>query len=468
MDNFFTDINSKFFNVFTTNREINYDLLSIINNNIESNINNTATRDEIINWIVGYFNNHPTVLIIDDETGDVEEPDYKKIASDKIRYFVQTGWLNDEEDSNFNITYMVDENAILLLKAMAEITTNRTKQNELYGYVYSIYSSIKNFSIEQAVGITEQIVSMTKQLVSLLRGVNNIVKKYLTALLSNPILTPTEILEKLLIEYNDKVVLITLQNLREHDNPDMYKNQIKEKLDMIYYSSRTKLIDLYIRDKKSGKDSVENISEADMFFRDSFDYVIDTFNNIDELISILNKNNSKYISNARSRTNFLLNDSSRVDGVINNILKNVSEIDFDDFLEGGECEEFNLFDLGNIDESSLYKPRTKSKPIKNVEAEVVEELPQDKLEELALNYFKDNKYSSFSINKYVMESMDGKNRIEAKDLTSESKDEDSLKQFLVLLYSNNSSVEYKVKLDDNLDKYKKYGIMFDNFFIERR
>ncbi len=468
MDNFFTDLNSKFFNVFTTNREINYDLLSIINNNIESNVNNTATRDEIINWIVGYLNNHPPMQIIDDETGAVEEPDYKKIASDKIRYFVQTGWLNDEEDANFNITYMVDENAILLLKSMAEITASRTKQNELYGYVYSIYSSVNNFTIEQAVGITEQIVSMTKQLISLLRGVNNIVKKYLTALLSNPNLTPSEILEKLLIDYNDKVVLKTLQNLREHDNPNMYKNQIKGKLDMIYYDSWQRLVDLYIRDKKSGKQDQENINEAKTFFRESFDYVIDTFNNIDELISVLNKNNSKYVSNAKSRTNFLLNDSGKIDGVINNILKNVSEIDFDDFMEGGECEEFNLFDLGNIDESSLYKARSKAKPVKNVEVEVIDELPQDKLEELALNYFKDNTYSSFAINKYVLESMNGKIKIEAKNLISESKEQDSLKQFLVLLYSNNSSVKYKVKLDNSLEKYKKYGIMFDNFFIERR
>ena len=466
MDNFFTELNPRFFNVFTNNREINYELLSIINNNIEGTINNTATRDEIINWIVGYLNDHPSSVIYDDESGQ-EENDNKKIASDKIRYFVKTGWLSEDEDANFNITYMVDENAILLLKAMAEITANRTKQNELYGYVYMIYSSIMNFSIEQAVGTTEQIVSMTKQLVSLLRGVNNIVKKYLTGLLTNPNLSPTEILEKLLVDYNDKVVVKTLQNLREHDNPDMYKNQIMEKLDAIYTSSRTKLIELYIRDKKSGKNSVENNIEAETFFRESFDYVNDTFRNIDDLISILNKNNSKYVSNARSRINFILNDSGRVDGVINNILKNISIIDFSDVLPDGECDEFNLYDLGNLDESSLYKPRTKAKPIKNVEAEVVEELPQEKLAELAKNYFKDNKYSSYAINKFVLESLGNKNIIEAKDLINESKEEDSLKHFLVRLYSTNTSIGYKIKYDGNLKQYEKYGITFDNFYIER-
>ncbi|MBQ6782434.1 MAG: hypothetical protein IJP63_00325 [Acholeplasmatales bacterium] len=472
MDNFFTDINPKFFNVFTNkNREINYDLLSIINNNIEANVNNTATREEMINWITSYYNEHPTTVVYDDDTNgaeDISEIDIKRLASDKIRYFVNTGWLNDEEDSNFNISYMVDENAILLLKAMAEITKNRTNQNELYGYVYNIYNAVKNFTIDQAVGITEQIVSMTKQLVSLLRGVNNIVKKYLSGLLSNPYLTPVEILDKLLVDYNDKVVLKTLQNLRQHDNPAMYRKFIKDKLELIFTDHRTKLIELYIRDKKSGKDTVENISEADLYFRQSFDYVIDTFENIDELISILNKNNSKYVSNAKARTNFLLNDSGRIDGVINNILKNISEIDFDEFLEDGESDDFNIYDLGNIDEASLYKPRSKSKTVTDVDAEVVNEIPQEKLEELALAYFKDNKYSSFAINKYVMESMKNKNFIEAKELIEESKEEDSLKHFLVLLYSTNSSIEYKVRFDSNLTQYKKYGIMFDNFIIERK
>lgn len=472
MDNFFTDINPKFFNVFTNkNREINYDLLSIINNNIEANVNNTATREEMINWITSYYNEHPTTVVYDDDTNgaeDISEIDIKRLASDKIRYFVNTGWLNDEEDSNFNISYMVDENAILLLKAMAEITKNRTNQNELYGYVYNIYNAVRNFTIEQAVGITEQIVSMTKQLVSLLRGVNNIVKKYLSGLLSNPYLTPVEILDKLLVDYNDKVVLKTLQNLRQHDNPAMYRKFIKDKLELIFTDHRTKLIELYIRDKKSGKDTVENISEADLYFRQSFDYVIDTFENIDELISILNKNNSKYVSNAKARTNFLLNDSGRIDGVINNILKNISEIDFDEFLEDGESDDFNIYDLGNIDEASLYKPRSKSKTVTDVDAEIVNEIPQEKLEELALAYFKDNKYSSFAINKYVMESMKNKNFIEAKELIEESKYEDSLKHFLVLLYSTNSSIEYKVRFDSNLTQYKKYGIMFDNFIIERK
>ncbi len=39
---------------------------------------------------------------------------------------------------------------------------------------------------------------------------------------------------------------------------------------------------------------------------------------------------------------------------------------------------------------------------------------------------KDNKYSSYAINKFVLESLGNNNIIEAKDLKNESKEEDSL------------------------------------------
>ena len=63
----------------------------------------------MINWITSYYNDHPTTVVYDDDTNgaeDISEIDIKRLASDKIRYFVNTGWLNDEEDSNFNISYI--------------------------------------------------------------------------------------------------------------------------------------------------------------------------------------------------------------------------------------------------------------------------------------------------------------------------------------------------------------------------
>lgn len=468
MANFFENLNQNFFNVFTgRNREINYELLSLINDNIGQTVYNFASREELINIISNYISKHPQIHFYSDETSEENnETDIKKIASLKVSYFVKSGWLYEEEDNNFKSRYMVDENAIQILKAMSNITKSRTNQNELYGYVYQIYNSIKTFNINECVGITEHIVDSSETLVNMLRGVNIVIKKYLTSLLLNKDLRPNDILEKLLVDYNDKVVLKSLQNLRERDNPETYKLYINENLDRIYYSSNNLLIEQYIKDKLNGVDSVENRVIADAFFEESFNKVKDVFNNINELIKIINTNNAKYVSSARNRTNFLINDNINLEGLINDTLKNIK--DYFELSEKDEIDDvFELYSLGSISEDSLYKARTRLVHASDVKIEPKEEISNEELIEVQTNFFKDNSYSAYKINEYVLNSMNNRDKIEARDLISTSKEDDTIKQFLVLLYSTNKNVNYKVDYDTKLDSFTRFGIRFSNFIIER-
>ena len=63
--------------------------------------------------------------------------------------------------------------------------------------------------------------------------------------------------------------------------------------------------------------------------------------------------------------------------------------------------------------------------------------------------------------------MNNRDKIEARDLISTSKEDDTIKQFLVLLYSTNKNVNYKVDYDTKLDSFTRFGIRFSNFIIER-
>ncbi len=466
MDNFFTDLNSNFFNVFTgKNREINYELLCLINSNLEKNNNNYCLREELVDLISTFFREHPQFKFYNDETDEEDnETDYKKIARDKIYYFVKTGWLLEEETSDFKSQYMMDNNSISLLNSMINITNSRTKPNELYGYVYQIYNAIKTFNISEAIGITEHIYESSKTLMSMLRGVNVIIKKYLTQLLQNKELTPCEILDKLLVDYNDKVVIKSLDNLRKKDNPDNYRLYINENLDNIYFKNHDELVNLYIKEKLNGIETLENIVLAENFFKDRFNAVTDVFNKINEFIRIINKNNSKYVSSARSRCDFLLNDNINLEGIINDALKNIKDIE--DFSLINE-DFFNVYSLGSISEDSLYQPRSKQKEIIEVVIKEEEKLDIEEIDRIKNNFFKDNMYSVYKINEYVINSLGDKNKIEASELITESKNEDPIKQFLVLLYSTNKNVSYKVDFDTKLDNFKRYDIEFINFYIER-
>ena len=118
---FFELVNDKFFSPFTSvNKNLNYDLLCLINSKMNNEMKQFP-RDEVLSWLIDYLENCP-ISIIDDETGKNDSTDVKIVASNKLRYFLSCGWLVDENDSkSLKTTYQMDSNAIIILNAMEEI-----------------------------------------------------------------------------------------------------------------------------------------------------------------------------------------------------------------------------------------------------------------------------------------------------------------------------------------------------------
>ena len=323
---FFELVNDKFFSPFTSiNKQLNYDLLCLINSKMNNEMKQFP-RDEVLSWLIDYLENCP-ISIIDDETGKNDSTDVKIVASNKLRYFLSCGWLVDENDSkSLKTTYQMDSNAIIILNAMEEIVKNDTRPVEYTGYVYNIYSSLKNFQFTHSTDIVEQMYKNTKELMDRLRGLNVSIKKYLRNLIANDSLSPREILEQFLVEYQDKVVLKTFDNLRIKDNPSKYKNSIisdiKRLLEEQHFS---KMVEEYINKKKNGEKNEENQKEAETFFSESLEYVLEQFNYIEDNLESLNRRNTKYATTAKSRIAFLLNEEVDIEGKIIDLLKNIAK-----------------------------------------------------------------------------------------------------------------------------------------------
>ncbi len=84
--------------------------------------------------------------------------------------------------------------------------------------------------------------------------------------MSDNTLTPREILEQLLVEYQDKVIMKVFNNLRKKDNPNRYKSFIIERIDTLLEDNNLQvLINEYIQTKNNGVMSPENIQEAEEF-----------------------------------------------------------------------------------------------------------------------------------------------------------------------------------------------------------
>ena len=459
---FFELVNDKFFNPFTgENKEINFEILSLINSKMDDEMRQFP-REDVLSWIEDYLISTSSKLI-DDETGVDEGNDYKTTAANKIRYFVTCGWLIDENDNRtLKTTYQMDSNAIVILNAMEEVLRSDTRPIEYTGYVRNVYTLLKTFQADKATEYVEQIYKNTKELVDGLRGLNVKIKNYLKKLMSDKTLTPREILDQLLVEYQDKVILKVFNNLRMKDNPNRYKGTIIEKIEALLEEKKLQeLIDEYIQTKKNGIKSPESVQEAREFFKSSLEYVEMQFRYIENNLNLLDKRNAKYATTAQSRLMFLMNESEDIDGKIIELLKNIAETN--DRID--DDSPFDLFDFGKIDEQSLYNPRTaRRKAISTVEKED-EPIYQEELRKAHERLLKEAKFNCSNINKFILEQLSNSNKIEAKDMTFKSFD-DIIKLFLAGLYSGNEIMRYKITYTGSTFKWRDK--VLTNFIVERK
>ena len=419
-------------------------------------------REDVLSWIEEYLISTSTKLI-DDETGVDEGNDYKTTAANKIRYFVTCGWLIDENDNRtLKTTFQMDSNAIVILNAMEEVVRSDTRPIEYTGYVRNVYTLLKTFQTDKATEYVEQIHKNTKELVDGLRGLNVKIKNYLKKLMLDKTLTPREILDQLLVEYQDKVILKVFNNLRMKDNPNRYKGTIIEKIaSLLEENNLQDLINEYIQTKKNGIMSPESVQEAREFFESSLGYVEMQFRYIEDNLNLLDKRNAKYAATAQSRLMFLMNESEDIEGKIIELLKNIAEAD--DIM--ADDSPFDLFDFGKIDEQSLYTPRTaRRKAISTVEKEE-ESIDEEELRKAHERLLNETKFNCSNINKFILEQLSNSNKIEAKDMGIKSFD-DIIKLFLAGLYSGNEIMEYKVTYTGSTFKWRDK--ILTNFIVERK
>lgn len=459
-NNFFDLVKDSFFYPLTNkNKRMNYDLLQLINYKMMSLDKIQVEKEEIVNWIVDYFDNKSGDFLDDEDNKIINN--VKSYAYNKVNYFIKCGWLI-EDFEGIRVIWQLDENGIKILTSMDNAVKEDNSSLEFSGFVYNIYNNLINYNSDHAVDIIEQIYNASKDLNKMLRGLNVNIKKFLTKLINENEARPREILETIFFDYQKKVILKAFKNFREKDNPSKYKTKIEDKIDELLEKNNFEImIDNYINIKCNGINSIENRNLAKEFFESKLFSIRDQFEEIEDYILILDGKNTKYITTAQSRLNFLINEEIDIEGRIINCLKGLKYID-DDFLEEGY---FELYSGLNIDEYSLYTPKIrKLKP----KIEPIIDDSNDNKEEVSNLFdelFKKDEFSVKEINKYILNHLKNNTQIHAKNLII-TNFEDLIKLFLSQLYSENSIVDYKINFLD--DYYDVLGYKTKDFIIERK
>lgn len=449
--NFFDIVNDRFFLPLSSrDAKTNYLLLKMINDQMKNEMD-FFERGVIIDWIKEFFNDHPTFALVSDEDGisvNEEKKNHQEIASRKLSYFEKCGWFNVENTNDFKTVYQMEVSGIKIIEAMVSVVSEDYATYEFTGHVHNIYLLLKNFDIKNATTYVEQMHEASTNLNNRLRSLNASIKRYLKALIKDNA-EPKELLDRLLIDYQENVIAKAFNNLRTTDNPARYRSEIISQINIIRDNYMEDMVDNYIKIKCSGKRSEQNVKDAETFFFDTLYGIEEQFNSIHDNIELLDQKNVKYVSATTERVKFLISNEGNIEGRIYDILKNIEEnqvSDKDEFT-------FNIFDKGHIDEHSLFTAKTrKRQAVSKIEDEKQDFLSEEELELRKIALLRQCQFSIKKVNEYIIKKLGNKNKIDASEIQINNYDE-LIVLFLAQAYSLSELSDYDIKIKENTFKF---------------
>lgn len=453
MAKLFSIIDNKFFSVLSApNRELYVDcILEMYQRVDELEVGQENTKDKIIGEIEYLIESRGSVEIFEDDAGELS--DVRSKARYVVNHIKDCGWTY-EEDLGHNVTlinfYAHASRMVRLLREIAAST-----QLEYTGYIKSIYLLTKDLITSKEIAQIEQIHKQTDELIANLKSLkstiftyyNNIIKK---ALFENA----HQIFDELLRykgDFFDKAYL----NLKTYDNLSKYKDTILKTIREIRTDEEL------MSDLTAARidDTYSTSEDAERFVADRLDYVVDGFNAVDRLIHTIDDKNRKYIQAAISKAMFFINRSDDFEGMFNRLVELINEGE----IEYGRDYKFNLFSSKNLDRNSLWTAREVNRSRAELDKIAVVELDAGFADEKINEIMRSTEFSYDEIGKYAKKLLDGRVKIRASEMPSDSSQE-FVKIVLLYLYSRSYDCKYRVVSTD--EKVTVNGVTFYDFILD--
>ena len=364
------------------------------------------------------------------EGEEVEGKSARDKANWMLRKLENYGWIDIETDKSYVQRINFKEYAVKVIRTLLEIAEG--KQIEYQGYIYTIYSLVRSATDNPGI-VLLSIVENTDMLITGLKNLSSGIKHYIDELTRYK--TPAEIMNVLFNDYIENIVDKAYHRLLTSDNVSKFRPAEE----LVYH---------YIHQ------------------------VIDAFQNMDEILSEINRKNTQYQRAAINRAKFYLIGGEDVRGQIKEILSGMNEeINRDNKdLSGIYRIEFmdeliRIYSSAVLDEKSLYTPIEGKKafePEMLLYEEPDQELRDEKmrrmLEKLArvLNPEK--------VNNYVEKQLGGRQEMLASELPLGSTD-DFVKMIYIRLYGQRKNMKYTIAVKERI---KKDGYGFTDFMIHRK
>lgn len=461
MENLFDVIGNRMFSVFASkDRRANYELLLFIYDTFtQDECMQAVEKGELVDKFAEYIKQHSFSELDDEEGVDILAKSAKEKANFKLRQFKRCGWIEEDNSEGFNVFVSMTDNAITLMETFKNLISKRNRPLEYTGYFYVIYETLRNFDYKKSKAIIEQIVKNTIELFNHLQGLHSTIKDYISKLMVRKDLKPQDILDLLLNKYQNQVVLTVFNNLKGRDNPSKYTSEILSKLRELRYENLRKVVENYAITAGVKDPTAEQYLEIESVLRKDLDYVIDHFESVDGLISMIDRKNSRFHRSALATINFLMNNRNDINGKIDKALRALATVEADDFSDMIAISGMRMFD-----DKSLYTRAFNKRRVASV-ASHIPVVPEEEIKASLERIFAEDALSKKKINEYVEELLKGRNFVEVKDLDF-SDPETFFKVILIEIYAEYEGMSYSLNYHEGKDCINGYDMQ--SFLITRR
>lgn len=457
MKNLFSVLPKDFFKPLNSKYKDQYaDCLLAIYNSYKTEISYGVEREAVVSTLTDYFNTRTDDISFDDDNSF--EKDSRSKAQKTINYLKDCGWLDFEEEKNYQQNVVLTEQAVPFIRTMNDVIKN--EETEYQGLISQIHAVLQNEDLysKPYQFILKNVVNSTEQLVSSLKKLNISIKKHIDKQTKNKELSE---IFSLFSVYNEEIVSKSLYRLKTSENIGKFRQSIKINLDKML--SEPKIL----KDLVEGYMEIEQETDSDFAKDKIIEMIIDVksaFENLDKIIDDIDRKNNHYMKNAASRAKFELASGTNQEGKINAILRYLTE--FSDEDENIPDNFFNIFVQKFVSEESIKKiPEKKTyeevASISAAETLTAEERALKK--QLLLDKQMARIYRK-KIEAFVLECLGEKNCIFASELPINNR-----KDFENLIYIRLFAIEsyvYKVKKTEQRIKTDKCE--FTDFEIIKR
>lgn len=457
MKNLFSVLPNDFFKPLNSKYKDQYaDCLLAIYNSYKTEISYGVDRESVVSTLTDYFNTRTDDISFDDDNSF--EKDSRSKAQKTINYLKDCGWLDFEEEKNYQQNVVLTEQAVPFIRTMNDVIKN--EETEYQGLISQIHAVLQNEDLysKPYQFILKNVVNSTEQLVSSLKKLNISIKKHIDKQTKNKELSE---IFSLFSVYNEEIVSKSLYRLKTSENIGKFRQSIKINLDKML--SEPKIL----KDLVEGYMEIEQETDSELAKDKIIEMIIDVksaFENLDKIIEDIDRKNNHYMKNAASRAKFELASGTNQEGKINAILRYLTEFSEED--ESIPDNFFNVYVQKFVSEESIKKiPEKKTyeevATINETETLTAEERALKKQmlldKQMARIYRK-------KIEAFVLECLGEKDFIFASDIPIKNR-----KDFETLIYIRLFAIEsyvYKVKKTEQRIRTK--NCEFTDFEIIKR